>query len=325
MPNEHPAAPSIQAYDPIAEAARKTLLYHFQCALTHEAGTRQGKDIEALHDMRVAVRRMRTAARVFGKYLDKQALAPHLKQLKHTGQILGKVRDMDVFWQDTLLYIESLPDTNKPDLTLLQTIYDTAYAHYRADMVKYLESDTYKTYKQEFEHYLHSPWASIDTSPPQKIRPVYVRDIAPIIIYKRLATVRAYASWIKLPDIPSTRYHRLRVAAKRLRYTLEYFQDILGEETQTAIQKLKTLQDHLGALQDAVVATGHLHNILTWKSWTTLASPPVSSNLVTPGFKTYVEARQQDIQELQETFPGVWRDIEGTSFSQLIANAVSVL
>ena len=52
------------------EAARKTLLFHFERMLKHEPGTREGEDAEELHDMRVATRRMRAALRVFDGYID---------------------------------------------------------------------------------------------------------------------------------------------------------------------------------------------------------------------------------------------------------------
>ena len=47
-----------------------------------ELGTRLGEDIEALHDMRVATRRMRAAFRVFGEHFEPKAVAPYLKGLK---------------------------------------------------------------------------------------------------------------------------------------------------------------------------------------------------------------------------------------------------
>jgi CHAD domain-containing protein len=76
----------------MAEAARKTFLFHFRQMLVHEPGTRRGADIEALHDMRVATRRMRVAARVFAKYLDSEATRPFKAELKRAGGVLGRPR-----------------------------------------------------------------------------------------------------------------------------------------------------------------------------------------------------------------------------------------
>ena len=51
--------------DPLAEAGRKIMRYHFAQVIKHEPGTRLGEDIEALHDMRVATRRLRASFDVF--------------------------------------------------------------------------------------------------------------------------------------------------------------------------------------------------------------------------------------------------------------------
>jgi hypothetical protein len=57
--------PGVLADDVLSEAGRKVLAYHFNQMLLHEEGTRLGVDIEELHDMRVATRRMRAAFEVF--------------------------------------------------------------------------------------------------------------------------------------------------------------------------------------------------------------------------------------------------------------------
>ena len=52
--------------------------------------------VEALHDMRVAVRRMRTAAKIFGRFLAPDEFRPFARELRALGRGLGPVRDMDV-------------------------------------------------------------------------------------------------------------------------------------------------------------------------------------------------------------------------------------
>ena len=59
--------------DAMAEAARKVLLFHFERMLLHEPGSRLGETIEAVHDMRVATRRMRSAFRLFKPFFKNNA------------------------------------------------------------------------------------------------------------------------------------------------------------------------------------------------------------------------------------------------------------
>ena len=60
-----------------------------------EAGVRSGEEIEYVHDMRVATRRMRAAFQVFGDYLEMDKMRPFLKGMRRTGRALGAVRDLD--------------------------------------------------------------------------------------------------------------------------------------------------------------------------------------------------------------------------------------
>ncbi len=92
-------------------------------------------------------------------------------------------------------------------------------------------------------------------------RPYRVRHVAPLVIYERLAAVRAYDEWVSIPNPPLERLHALRIACKRLRYTLEFFREVLGPDTRSLIKEIVTMQDHLGDLQDAVVASDILKRL----------------------------------------------------------------
>ena len=73
---------TVKPTDSMALLACRIFSYQFSCMLSHEEGTIKGEEIEELHDMRVAVRRMRAAAKVFETYLDSEQLEPHLKGLQ---------------------------------------------------------------------------------------------------------------------------------------------------------------------------------------------------------------------------------------------------
>ncbi len=82
-------AAGILADEPMAEAVRKVMYRQYQDMLANEAGCRSGKSIDAVHDMRVATRRLRVAFRLFGSYY-KRSLVRDLEQdLRRTGRTLG--------------------------------------------------------------------------------------------------------------------------------------------------------------------------------------------------------------------------------------------
>jgi CHAD domain-containing protein len=152
----------------------------------------------------------------------------------------------------------------------------------------------------------------------------------PVAVYERLAVVRSYDRWIAEPDAPLVLFHQLRIACKRLRYTFEFFREILGDSVKQLIREMKTQQDHLGALQDAAVACSVVHNFLTWGSWHPPKKRCEAGNgstvpIIAPGVATYLASRQQTIKDLLEAFPEVWDRLRGKEFSNMVLDALTPL
>jgi CHAD domain-containing protein len=332
MPEKPPEHPGLSVDDAMAEAARKTLYFHFQRMLYHEPGTRLGEDIEEVHDMRVATRRMRAAFRVFDDHLDMKQLKPILKDLRRTGRRLGAVRDLDVFWEKTQRYLDMLPPEQQGDLDPLREAWEAERERAREEMLAYLDSDRYARFKERFGEFLQTPSAGTlpTLSKKGEAVPHRLRHVVPVAVYQRLAAVQAYDEWVTRPDVPLERLHRLRIAAKRLRYTLEFFQEVLAPEAKGLIKEMKRLQDHLGDLQDAVVASNLLRDFLTWGTWghaqaQKKKAPLPVEPVVAPGVAAYLAARQTEIQHLLETFPQVWAYFQSPEFSRSVVLAVAPL
>ncbi len=282
--------------------------------------------------MRVATRRMRAAIRVFGEYLDLRQMKPFIKGLRRTGRTLGAVRDMDVFWKKAQHYQETLPPARQDDLDPLCEVWEAERERARGRMLVYLDSDRYAWFKEQFGEFLQTPGAGVlpvllENGAPLPHR---LRHVVPVTVYRHLAVVRAYDEWVIGPDVPLGRMHQLRIAAKGLRYTLEFFQEVLGPEAQTLIGEMKVLQDHLGDLQDAVVASNLLRDFLTWETWghTQVEGRKVSMPvelIVAPGVAAYLAVRQIELQHLLDTFPQAWARVQSVEFSRLVAAALAAL
>lgn len=321
--------PGLEPDDPMSEAGRKIFHFHHQRMVYHEPGTRMGTDIESLHDMRVTTRRMRAAFRVFGPYYKPKAVAAYRKGLKRTGRALGPVRDLDVFRAKIESYLSTLPESQQrgldPFLAVLEAHRDSA----RERMNAYLDSAKYGRFRDRFGQFaitegMGSRQAGLQDGEPQPYR---VRHIAPMVIYQRVAAVRAYDEWVSIPNPPPERLHALRIACKRLRYTLEFFQEVLGPDTKALIRSIVTVQDHLGNLQDAIVARALLSDFLQRGTWGHDADPsgepkpPVGA----PGVEAYLAAKQAEVEQLLNTFPEVWRPLHEREFSWMVAEAVAAL
>lgn len=325
---ELPTHPGLYANDSMGEAARKTFVFHFQEMLYYEKGTRESKDIEKLHKMRVATRRMRAAFRVFKHYLDMKRLKPIHKGLKRTGRKLGSMRDLDVFWDKTQAYLDTLPPERQEELDPLREVWEEEREKVREELLSYLDGDTYAEFKESFAILLRrdDAWKVKTMTKKGRAKPHRVSNVVPISIYKCMADVLAYEEWVTTPNVPLKQLHRLRIAGKRLRYTLEFFEEVLSPQTEKAIKLMKKLQDHLGDVQDALVASELLRDFLTWGTWGRSKDQDMPKEpILAPGVATYLADRQGELYRQLRTFPETWVYFQSDSFKEMIAEIITPL
>lgn len=309
--------------DLLSEAGRKVMRFHFARMLAHEEGTRLGEDIEALHDMRVATRRLRAAFEVFQDGFEPGALKPYLKGLRATGRALGKVRDLDVFMEKAQHYLETIHADRHVGLDMLLAKWQEQRDAARTEMLAWLDSKDYLDFKRKFNLFLNTPGAGARSALLSTPVPTKVRELAPVLIYTRLAAVRAYAPY--LDDAPVELLHALRIEFKKFRYTVEYFQEALGKRAKDVIDLLKQMQDHLGDLNDAQVASQILNQFIEeWEA--RQAELPVEERQTIEEVHHYLAYRQEERQHLMETFQEEWhKHFWKPAFRHYLAEAISVL
>lgn len=326
-----PGKLTVEPTDSIGWFGCRVLCSQFSCMLSHEKGTIKGEDIDDLHDMRVAVRRMRAAAKVFGVYLDSGKLEPHLKELRRTLRALGGVRDIDVFREKAEKYLETLPSGHEHDLDQLITIISHEREKARENLLDYLDTRKYNRFKKDFSDVLSSPEILVLPTTNEKCDalPHRIMDVLPSILYSHLSDVYAYSEWVEGLYLPVDRMHRLRIATKGLRYTLEFFEGLLGDDAKIMIDELKNLQDHQGDLHDAIVAIDLLNSFLKTGEWGSVenGSTPEKIDLSEGmgGVKAYLKYREEELQTLLDTFPEAWGKIRNKEFRKMIENNVKRL
>jgi len=312
----------IKADDSMAEAGRKIFRFHFARMIAHEEGTRKGDDIEELHDMRVSTRRMRAAFEVFSPYFRPKVVKAHLKGLRATGRALGRVRDLDVFMEKAQHYLESLPETDRYGLDPLLNAWEEERASDRDLMLAHLDSESYQTFKRSFNGFVTTPGIGAKSNQNGKANPYLVRELAPILIYSRLAAVRAYESIV--PNAGIEQLHALRIEFKKLRYTVEYFREVLGDGANEVIEDIKGLQDHLGDLNDANVACQILQQFInTWEE--RQIDLPLYERQNPEPVVAYLAAKHAERYRLMITFPETWAHFNRPEFRKNLALAISVL
>jgi CHAD domain-containing protein len=310
--------PGVLPDDPMSEAGRKVLRFHFQRMLKHEPGTRLGEDIEELHDMRVATRRMRSAFRVFKPFFDSDALRPFIKGLQRTGRALGSVRDLDVFMEKARRYLAGITEEERSDLDPLFAIWQEQRDGARAKMLAHLDSKKYQDFVVEFDRFLNTEGAGALRPSAGKPTPMLVDQVVPALIYTRYGVVRGYETVIENASLETL--HALRIDCKRFRYALEFFREVFGPEVSEVIEDVVVVQDHLGGLQDADVACHLLIEFLD--QW---SEKERRERINISGVTRYLVAKQSELRILVDNFPEIWNQFNRREVRRALAQAISEL
>lgn len=297
------------------EVAKKVLSVHFRKMEANEKGTKKGEDIEKLHDMRVAVRRMRTAAKIFGRFLDPDEFLPFVRELRTLGRCLGPVRDMDVILDHARGFHEKIPMRERLDFENLLTTWEEDRAKLRGRLLDYLGSSAYRKFKSDFSQFLANASAGVLPVVTKKgrVRPSLLSHEGPVVLFERLAAVRAYEGWIDGEDVPLRRYHRLRIDVKRIRYTLEFLSDVIGPEAVPLIAAFKAVQDHLGEMREAWMTADLIERDFLPLG---VEGPKAGAH---PGIAAYLTARRTRSEELRKSFSEIWTSVNNREVHRRIA------
>ncbi len=306
--------------DAMAEAGRKVLLFHFERMLLHEPGSRLGEDIEAVHDMRVAVRRMRSALRLFGPFYDAETIRPFRRALRRITLTLGEVRDLDVFISKAHQFTQQYPDSG---LAPLFAEWEERLADARETLIEELDGKKYRRFVRKFHTFLITPGeGALPLMEPGLITAYQVRHVAPRLIYEHYEHVRAYEPVIGTASLPTL--HALRIAFKRFRYTLEFFEEVLGPEIKPVIKEIKGMQDLLGDLNDTRVA-GELLRDFVDQQYAEFGGRLLSARPDITGVIEYAAAQDAEQQRLLAALPKAWADFNRDEIRRDLALAVAAL
>ncbi len=307
-----PASPGIRFDDSLGEAGRKVLRMHLARMLQFEAGARSGEDPEDLHKMRVATRRMRAAWRVFEGAYRPKVQRRYVRELRAVARVLGEVRDVDVLLEGLDVYIAQLPPAGREAVEPLRSAWRRQREVARKHLIDRLDSKGYRTFVDDYLDFTESPGAGELPTPLR--RPSLVRDTAGSRILAAYERVRAYETVITWADVQTL--HALRIEGKRLRYTLEYFSEVLPVTSRKLVTDVTEMQDHLGLLSDAAVAA------TVTREWLNLHAPGLSARS-REAVGLYLDSREAAAEQLRRSFRPIWRRVTGRSFRKALGTAVT--
>ncbi|TDD73607.1 CYTH and CHAD domain-containing protein [Actinomadura darangshiensis] len=228
-------APSIT----IGEVVLAYLAEQADAVIRFDPDARMGED-DAVHRMRVAVRRTRSTLRCYRPVLDDVRTAQLGPELRWLAQALGEVRDLEVL----RMRFQGAPAFLLDDLESQEK---AAYRRLNAG----LKEQRYFTLLDDLDRLVADPpFSAAAEKKARKELPGFVTRA-----WERMA--KDYAS-IKTSGDPDTARHETRKAAKRARYAAELAVPVLGAAAKRVVGDAKRIQGVLGDHQDSVIAMQHL-------------------------------------------------------------------
>lgn len=317
---ETPARPvrriRVRAAEPMLGALRRILARQL-ARLRQLQPAVMTADEEAIHDMRVAIRRSRAGLRIAAPHARRQLLRPLRRGLRDAAQALGGVRDLDVILAHVEAYRRGLPE-HADGLAAWVADLGEHREEARGSLQAYLTGKAFGRTLKAFRAFLTDRGSTqggaqdaerLPSDVPEILR---VRDVLPATVWAQYSSVRAYEVF-QAP--PLATLHALRIEIKRLRYLLEFFEGVLGVRIRPDIECLTRAQDHLGRLHDASVAIQMLRTYVAAN-----ASAPARDFSAAAA---YLGALEGEIEERTRTFPALHAEITSPPFRRRLARFLS--
>jgi inorganic triphosphatase YgiF len=229
--------------------------------LANRAAALDGRDSEGVHQMRVGLRRLRSALSVFRKMIPEGQLAWLQPDAKNAINSLGPARDWDVFLGDLLApVIEARIDDS--GLKALRRKAETRRRQSHRRARQDLDDAEATRFALHFGLWLESAgWQQDRKGKPAKLAAQPLKTFAASVLNKRHGKVLSFGP--RLADLSAESRHELRIAIKKLRYAVEFFGPVFDKTARKPyLKSLKNLQDDFGDLNDLAVAERLLEDLL---------------------------------------------------------------
>lgn len=251
-PRKAQAVP-LEPDQPVEIAARDILRECFEQIAANAEAYRASDDPEGPHQLRVGLRRLRSAFAVFRPVIGNAELARLNGEARWLGQVVGAQRDLDVAVID-LLDPEAEANPGDPGLPLLRSILLQRGAENREALRATLEGARVQAFLFDLARFIEARGWLVAEDYGQTARLSQpVSALARTALDKRWKAVRRKAADIETLDIEAR--HELRKELKKLRYAVEFFAPALpSKHVAPFVKKLKALQQVFGDLNDAAMA-----------------------------------------------------------------------
>ena len=283
--------------DPMIVFAYECLRREFKELVDRKPVEGTAPTADDVHRMRIAMRRLRVALRMFRRMLPRAA-KEFRKDLRAFARALGEVRDVDVHAETFRSFAQTIPAESLAELGGYELHLRRERTDARTRMSEQFGDDAYGELLAGFAAFLdNAPSAGAE----RRWRSFKVSDGVDKYLKKSLKRVLKLGRKVGA-EAHAGDLHRLRIRAKRFRYELEFFA-FAYKSLDKAATEAKALQDLLGAHQDACTAAARLaHYARSLRKHDGGAMPVALARLA--------EVEQLRARNVRESFPAEWRRFE---------------
>jgi len=241
----------------VSEAFATILTHNFGRLDAWEEAAHDWDDIEGVHQVRVAFRRMRSACTTFRPAVPGRSTRRWRRRMRDLAGVLGPARDLDVLVSEVL--VPRGQELQLPGLGPFSSAVDKVRTRAYGKVRRMLDGKRYARFKREFPAWCAShAWEDEVEAESASLRAPIETFAAQLLTAQY--TVVQNTGETALPDDPVA-MHRLRIECKKMRYLAEFFRGLFAEMG-PFIAHLKSLQDLLGVMHDVAVTADLVESIV---------------------------------------------------------------
>jgi len=283
-------------------------------------GAKKAQDIEHIHRMRVASRRLRAALPLFGSCIPEKKYFLWMQEIQKITRALGDARDADVqiaFITKLIKKREAGTQDKNPNIaspirvmgtveTILLMQLQKKRTKLQAAVVSALENLETSGIIDDMRTFFHSQIQG--DKPSRKKSLLYgIPPVAAARISRRLNTLLSFERQVYNPDAV-TEHHQMRIAAKKLRYTIEVYAPLYRLGLKKFLVRVKKVQEILGDLHDCDVWIDTVM-VMLLKERSTFRTRKSSKNKQmsrVSGLKQFLSDREKERKRLYSGFVRYW-------------------
>lgn len=289
--------------------AAEVLLNKLDAISKEIEGVYKAEDKECIHQMRVASRRFRSALRAFKECFPDKVAKKWMKQVRRLARTLGTARDLDVQIEFVSEFLSGLKDTRCiPGVKRLLLRLSQQRESIQPEVISAVQKFESSGLIQDIRGHCQRLIAISKLSKEERF-PLSLYQKAYAEIFSNLQDFLSFEQYVDHPEQPD-KLHAMRIACKRLRYTMEIFSKLFEDGLKDYIEDAKAVQTLLGNFNDCVVWIRFLDKFLEDERARTIEyygdARPFSK--IKPGIIYVKEDRMRQRDQCYEDFIEFWRE-----------------